>query len=148
MVNPFRSEKFRFSTEYALVADIHGNAVAFRAVLADIRTRHRSRIGDAVIDTVDSSTNEGRDIKKMLRYVHNKHYSNPDPRVIRTPREKTLDVVKRRLNDKISDLESRINKPRMVYLGDIFGLETSYIITATASIFAIPFILKLPVSRI
>ena len=33
-------------------------------------------------------------------------------------------------------------------LGDLFGLETSYIVTATVSILSIPFIIKLPSNRI
>lgn len=121
MVNLFNTKKIDFPLETILIADIHGNLSGFRAVLSDIRVRHRERIGDALIGTIDPASKEGRDMKKMLTYIHKKHKIIDDSRIVKTHNKIVYDNAKRKFQDSITQWEAKLPKSKIVCLGDFLG---------------------------
>ncbi len=117
-------DKFKLHREYVLAADFHGNLSGAKCFLADVELMHWIRIGNALIDTIDASTNQGKEAKRTLRYIHNKHLIRPEgPGVVKTPKEFVLDAAKRKFNLQVSALEAKLkdDKPVLTCLGDFLG---------------------------
>jgi len=126
-VDCFRLEQIEFDQESIVVGDIHGNWSACDAFLDDVNQKHRLRIGNALIDTIDPNavfevngkSIEGKTMRKTLRYIHQKHFfPSPDSTKIRTEKEKAFDNAKSDLNKKITSMLSELPMPKIYGLGD------------------------------
>jgi hypothetical protein len=116
----FRPESIRFPQEYVVMADIHGNLSALSIVLDDVEQKHRNRIAEALIDTMDPNAIFGKinglGMRKMLREVLRDRRTDADPK---------RQELKKRMRDRIFEEVNRVSvhlpKPKKFCLGDILG---------------------------